>query len=247
MADRIGETSVNTHGSKMTIIEYNNNRDITVKFDNGYSKITNYINFRNGKVKNPYDRTVFSVGYMGDGDYKAVTNHKKTPQYNTWSNMMKLCYGKYNSYYKDCEVCEDWHNFQIFAKWFDENYYAIQGEKIELDKDLLVKRNSTYSPITCVFLPKRINSIVLTRKAKRGDYPLGVTKTEKTNAKFVAYINDKNGKSIALGSFSTEKEAFEAYKKAKEAVIKEIAAVYKDKIPEKAYKALMAYIVEIND
>ena len=46
-----------------------------------------------------------------------------------------------NKNYLDVTVCEEWHNFQNFAKWFYENYYEISGEKMRLDKDILIKGN----------------------------------------------------------------------------------------------------------
>ena len=58
-----------------------------------------------------------------------------------------------------------------------------------------------------------------------------------------------NGKSTVkhLGYFDTANEAFEAYKKAKENYIKEVADEYKDKIPVELYKAMYAYEVNIDD
>ena len=35
--------------------------------------------------------------------------------------------------YKECSVCEEWLNFQNFAKWWYINYF----EEGDLDKDLL--------------------------------------------------------------------------------------------------------------
>lgn len=50
-----------------------------------------------------------------------------------------------------------------------------------------------------------------------------------------------------LGCFNTEIEAFNAYKKAKEAFVKEQANKWKDKIDTRAYEALMNYTVDITD
>ena len=55
--------------------------------------------------------------------------------------------------YKECSVCEEWLNFQNFAKWWYINYF----EEGDLDKDLLVKDNKIYSPKYCCILPKQIN------------------------------------------------------------------------------------------
>ena len=47
--------------------------------------------------------------------------------------------------------------------------------------------------------------------------------------------------------FNTEIEAFNAYKKAKEAFVKEQANKWKGKIDDRAYEALMNYEVNIDD
>ena len=47
--------------------------------------------------------------------------------------------------------------------------------------------------------------------------------------------------------FDIFEDAFSAYKKAKEAYIKEVATKWKDKIDPRAYEALMNYQVEITD
>ena len=50
-----------------------------------------------------------------------------------------------------------------------------------------------------------------------------------------------------LGRFSTEDEAFNAYKNYKEENIKAVADYYKDKIPDHLYIALYNYEIDIND
>ena len=55
------------------------------------------------------------------------------------------------------------------------------------------------------------------------------------------------GKVTYLGMFKTVEEAFQAYKQAKEAYIKEVANKWKDQIDNRVYKALMNYQVEITD
>ena len=63
----------------------------------------------------------------------------------------------------------------------------------------------------------------------------------------MAQVNKNKGKSEHLGFFNTEIEAFNAYKVAKEAFVKEQANKYKSQIDPRAYEALMNYTVEITD
>ena len=55
--------------------------------------------------------------------------------------------------YENVYVCEEWHNFQNFAKWYYNNYYSINEERMEIDKDILYKNNKVYSPDTCIIVP----------------------------------------------------------------------------------------------
>jgi hypothetical protein len=207
----------------MTIVEYNNNVDILVEFENGYKTKSSYREFKNGSVPNLYDKTVYGIGYIGEGDYKIKDeNNKMTPQYQCWSNIFKRCYDKTQLIkyptYQGCEVYEKWHCFQTFAKWFDENYYECNDEVMCLDKDILYKGNKIYSPYTCVFVPNRINVLFTKSDSARGDYPIGVS-YYKITRKFQARCNivNENKSCEHLGYFYTPEEAFyDGYKPFKE-------------------------------
>ena len=60
-------------------------------------------------------------------------------------------------------------------------------------------------------------------------------------------MNKGKGRREHLGYFNTEVEAFNAYKAAKEAFIKEQANKWKGEIDGRAYEALMSYTVDIDD
>ena len=167
--------------------------------------------------------------------------------------MLKRCYsGEYQKKeptYKDCTVCKEWLNYSNFKKWYDDNYYEIDGERMALDKDILVKGNKTYSPETCVFVPQNINKLFIKSNKARGKYPIGVYKPNNANKYQVCCNIFNNGKSKLknLGYYNTIDDAFNAYKEFKEANIKQIADYYKEKIPNKLYEAMYNYKVEITD
>lgn len=173
---RIGEVKISNQGCKMKIIKYNKYDDIIVEFQDKYkTKIhTRYDKFKEGSIRNPYYPEVCGIGYVGQGKYKSKSKEgKHTKAYQTWINMLKRCYDPYklnkSPHYIDCFVCEEWHNFQNFAEWFYKNYYEIEGQRMELDKDILCKGNKIYSPDTCIIVPKRINILFTKRQDKRGD------------------------------------------------------------------------------
>lgn len=244
----VGETNINSQGETMTIIEYNNNVNIVVKFsETGSTKTCRYDSFKSGQVKDDYFKDIYGVACIGN----AVTvdeNKKKKKSYETWFNMIIRCYDhgnpRKNSTYSDCTVCDEWLCFENFEKWFNENYYEVPNERMQLDKDIIKKDNQVYCPEFCVFTPSRINILVMRKKSDRGEYPIGVTKPQ-IRKKYKAVTNNC-GKHVA-SYHDTPEEAFYAYKERKEALIKQIADAYKNVIPKRLYDALYAYEVEITD
>lgn len=237
----------------MVIIDYRKAIDIDVYFPeyNWTAKNVRCNEFKKGTIKCPYERRYFGIGYLGEGKYKVWENGKITRSYDSWHSMLRRCYSEKNlkkyPTYNGCTVCEEWHDFQVFAKWYDENYYEVEGEKMHLDKDILIKHNKIYSPETCIFVPKLINSLFVKCNKLRGESVIGTTPV---NGKYQAQchlINSQTGKSkqTYLGYYDTQEKAFEVYKYYKERNIKEIAEHYKKQIPQKLYDALYNYEVEI--
>ena len=80
----------------MIIVDYRGALDIDIYFPqyDWTFKNANYSNFKKGNIKCPYDRNVYGIGYLGDGDYKASENGKNTRVYDTWRGMLRRCYSK---------------------------------------------------------------------------------------------------------------------------------------------------------
>ena len=255
---RLGISNFNYQNCKMTIVEYNNCDDIIVEFQDKYkAKIhAQYADFKKGSISNPYYPSVCGIGFLGEGKHIAWEDNKNTKKYDAWNNMIKRAYNKNlhkkHPTYEDCSVCKEWHNFQNFGDWYDENYYNVEGSTMHLDKDILFKGNKIYSPNTCIFVPKNINSLFTKRDNNRGKFPIGVH-YRKDNNKYRAVCSNQLAKKhnkktqVNLGQFDTPIKAFNAYKKYKEQHIKDVADFYKDEIPKKLYDALYAYEVEITD
>lgn len=250
---KIGETNVSNEGYVMKIVEYNGVRNIIIEFQDEYrTKVhTNYQAFKKGQVKNPYYPSVCGIGYLGQGKYKVSVNKKQTKAYEYWRHMLTRCYDPYyldkHPTYRDCIVCDEWLCFQNFAEWFYKHYYEIPNERMELDKDILIKGNKIYSSKTCCFVPQRINILYTKRQNYRGEYPIGVY-YHKIKSVLEVWCNTLEKKKY-LGSFSLDRpfQAFTCYKNYKEDYVKKVADIYKDTIPKELYKALYKYEVEIND
>lgn len=249
--ERVGIISKNNQGSEMKILEYRNSKEIIVQFvEHGNLVKTNWDAFCKGNVRNPYDKTVYSIGFIGVGSYKSSVKDIINPQYNKWRAILQRCYDEkhHNKYptYKGCKICEEWLNYQNFAQWYDENYYQVGNEKMCIDKDILVKGNKIYSPETCIFVPERINNLFVKSNSIRGNLPIGVTYKSVAKRYSVEFKNG-SGKQKYIGLFNTPEEAFQAYKNAKEKIIKQTANEYKSRIPSVLYEAMINYIVEITD
>jgi len=251
--ERLGESNINNNGYSMTIIEYVSATNIVVQFNDKYSanvRGVEYAAFKDGRVKNPYRKSVLNIGYAGVGKHKSRdSNSKKTRAYNVWRGMLGRCYDKNvqkkHMSYIGCTVCDEWHNYQNFSEWFCNNYYEIENEEVEIDKDILIKGNKVYSPETCIFAPKKLNDIIISHLSRRGELPIGVQYTYNKKKFKVSYSD--SGDVIHFGSYITIKEAFNVYKTEKEKFIKEVADRYKNRIPELLYNAMYRYKIEITD
>lgn len=241
--DRIGEKHITKEGYNVQIIDSREYKDYAIQFEGGFIITTTYQNIKKGQVKNPYHPSVCGVGYLGTGAHKTKISGKNTKVYKVWTSMLQRSYCnkwlRKHTTYLGCSVHPDWHNFQTFAEWFEQNYKEGQ----ELDKDVLVKGNKIYSPKTCCFIPQSVNLVIIKNNIRRGNYPIGVSKWK---SKFKATLH-KEGIYFYLGLFDTLEEAFQTYKIEKEVYIKEVAEKHKNQITENCYQALINYKVEIND
>lgn len=192
---------------------------------------------------------VYGKGYFSEGKFKAKILTKITPEYTKWTNMLARCYSyKYqdrnSSFYKDCSVCEQWLNFQEFAKWYTSqpNYGK---PRYCLDKDLTVLGSNIYSPETAFIVNPEVNSCIKLNHWG-SSLPQGVSCYTSRIVKTNNYImkTPSDGKIITKKGFSTPEEAFAVYKEIKELEIKRIANKYKHEISEKIYHNLMNFDVQ---
>lgn len=236
---------------KCVVIGYNNNTDVIVKFIEYPHIISCRLgDLKIGKVKNPYYPSYQGKGFLGEGKYNIYDDKDA---YSLWRSMLTRAYGeiyhKTRPTYKNVEVCEEWLNFQNFADWFysQEHSRSVDDDGIfyTLDKDVIFKGNKVYSPRTCSFVPRDINSLLVKNDKKRGKLPVGV-RYNKNGKRFCVGLS-YFGKSTQLGIYDSLEDAFNVYKKAKESYIKEVADIWKDRIDERVYQALLKYEVHIDD
>ncbi len=247
MIDYVGKVfTSNKHGDFM-VTNYQNYDNVTVKFLNtGYVTTTQLYHIKDGSIKDRLSPSVYGVGIIGDAI--ASLNGAKLKEYRVWRGLLGRCYNEKTKLrsisYVDCSASDNFKYYPFFKDWCHDQI-GFGEEGFELDKDILVKGNKTYSEDTCVFVPKEINLLFCKSNNIRGDYPIGVKFCNISN-KFKAAIT-RNNKQFHLGSFSTPEEAFLAYKEAKEQQIKVVANRWKDQIDIRVYEALMNWEVDITD
>jgi hypothetical protein len=253
--NRIGETNYNYSGELMKIIEYNNATNIMIQFEETKELVKcEYSQFKDGRVRSHLKPHVFNVG-ITENENTRDEKGNKLKSYKAWNSMLERSYSeKFKNkqpVYKDVTCCDEWKYYKNFKKWFDNNYYEIEGQRMHLDKDILHKGNKIYSPDSCLIVPAIINTLFINCRSNRGEYPIGVYLDKRYN-KYksqcnVFDMNTNKTKRISLGRYNTSLEAFNNYKDFKESYIKEVADYYKNKIPNKLYDAMINYKIEIID
>lgn len=228
-------------GGSITVLEKRSRYEILIKHndEHGHEMWTRQDAIEKGMVKNPFYPDVQGVGYIGVGKYVASKDYKVTEEYNRWVSMMQRGYsGDFkikNPTYKDCTVCEEWSNFQVYAEWHTSQ--KGYGKGFDLDKDILIEGNKHYSPETCCLVPAQINRAFTEQTNKRSGLPKGVRKNISGNYS-VAVCSE--GKQEYVGTFKAIEEASKAYSKAKNVKCKELALRYKEDLDERVFLALMS-------
>ena len=199
-------------------------------------------------------RLVRGIG-INTGHYPSYRDRKNVKEYQLWGNMLDRCkekhWEKYPTYI-GTSCSDNFKSYTYFYEWCQRQKGFNSKDEIgarktwHLDKDILVRGNKVYSEDTCVFVPQRINKLLIKSNSARGDQIIGVY-WNKRRCVFVAQCGNSDDKHKHLGHFGTQQEAFLAYKIFKEALIKQVANEYKEMLDSRVYEALMNYEVNEND
>lgn len=249
-----GKTFKTKSYGDVIVLEYVDSSKILIQFlESGGKNFVSSGNLRKGLVRDFMARTIYGVGYFGEGKYICRVKGRTAKsdghragcmikEYASWESMMKRVYGNLTEQefriYHDVTVCEEWHNYQNYAEWC-QNQAGFGLDGYHLDKDILVRGNRVYSPSSCCFVPAHINSAVTGMKHTN---TTGFTGVSSVDYGFSSEIT-MNGTSVHLGTFSTAEKAFKVYKSIKEAYVRSLAEVYKDGISSDAYEALTKWEV----
>lgn len=135
-------------------------------------KWVNKYNALRGEVRDPLNKELCGVGFLGEGWEDLPKNTRIS---NCWSNMIRRCYDSNMVNYKyyggkGVKVHQEWFCYKTFYQWYIENLPqgGVQSD-YELDKDLLTGGESfLYSPDTCSLIPTRLNRVIRMAEEDRG-------------------------------------------------------------------------------
>ena len=186
---------------------------------------------------------IFGVGVNSRGKYTATQRDSKgvqhnTKEYNKWYEMIKRCYHPDRTNrvaYNNCEVSDNFKNFQYFAEWCQKQV-GFGNNDCQLDKDILGD-GTLYSEDVCCFVPRKINMLLASSRIIK-ELPIGVSIDRHGN--YVARLKINN-KKVHISQHSCPQVAGNAYKKAKEKYLKDMANEYKDILSNEVYLALLNY------
>lgn len=143
----------------LKVINYHNARKVDIQFINTGTKLTVHAaQIIKGTIEDKLHPRILGVGYHGYGTHLCSIKGKLTKPYTLWYDMLSRCYNKElhqtkHATYTHSEVCKEWCNFQVFAEWLKHNYV----KDWHLDKDIKSINSNTYSPSTCLYIPREVN------------------------------------------------------------------------------------------
>lgn len=224
-------------GAELEVLNYNNATDILIQFTDKLSlPFKAHIgNIRKGEYKNKYQPYLYGVGYEGIGKYSYKTDKFAA---RSWRGIITRGYSVIERLERptteDVTVCEEWHNFQNFAEWATQQKgYGIKG--FEIDKDLLILNNSNYSPETCCYIPREINTRLPKRYASHDKVYY-----YKQEGLYKAYYTEADNKRKSIQGTDKEALAYER-KVILNRIIKEISTKYFPYLDEAVIKRLSNY------
>ena len=253
----VGFSRSNLEGYPFTVIERLGGYKVLIGWFCGQRVEAHYSNALSGVIKYYNRGSEQGVGYLGYGKFKhrrAVTGIEDKPfdprVVSLWEDMLERAYSdKYShpqSTYFNVKVDEIWHSCQNFSEWVESNKISslkdFNGEFYQLDKDILIPRNKIYSPATCCFVPRELNSF-FRNSYKSNEY--GTLGVQKRGKGFRSHCNNPvTGRRMISLQRSSREEAQEDYIKNKTHVAKLLADKWGGLVEERVIEVLRNFSFE---
>ena len=174
--------------------------------------------------------------------YKKLNNDEKS---NRYFNMKARCGKEYqdkNPRYYGTFMCSEWlKDKNEFYKWLDDNFYLVDGEQMDIDKDIFKYGNKQYHWELCLIVPHSINSFYENIEVGK----TSIAYNKKTKKYRVKVSDDK--RSIIANDIDSYNEALDIFCDIKQGILVSKAKSLQNQIPDKVYQAMMnTDVKEIN-
>lgn len=233
-----GTTHQTEFCGEVEILKYEGANKVLVRFEDGQERYFQLRKILKGNIRNPYHPHYKLLG-VGVCDISTKGFEK---EYSAWSNLIRRTSGMVKTTaYVNATCSDDWKVFSSFLRDLKlmKGYSTFLNNDWALDKDLIVFGNKHYSKDTCVLVPREINNLLVRKESSNIGCKVGVHWSSKKEM-YVAQLSVKTRR-LYIGAFRNEEEAFQAYKKAKETYIKEVAEKWKVEIDDRVYNTLMSW------
>lgn len=167
--------------------------------------------------------------------FKKLNNDEKNSRYFNMKARCGKAYQDSNPRYCGTNMCEEWLDDKkgIFYVWLDNNYYEVNGEQMDIDKDILQYGNKQYHPDLCLIVPHSINTFYENIEVGK----TSITYSNKTK-KYSVKVSDGK-KKICANNIDSYNEALDTYCDIKQGILINKAKFLQDQIPDKVYRAMM--------
>lgn len=191
----------------------------------------------------------YGIGYnTGEKQFYNPDGHR-TREGEYWYSMFVRSYSKQyqdkKPRYMGCSVDSSFHDFEDFRLWMKDQV-GSDNQGWHIDKDILFANNKVYSPETCVFVPRELNSFYTKRQKSRGKYPLGVS-YHKPLDKFMVSGHNLCGGTVYLGVVDNPSEGFEIFLDFKRKQAKELANKWEGKVDNRVVESLLSFTLSEDD
>jgi hypothetical protein len=132
---QVGDVFATNQGYAVKVVYIGNKSKFLVQFCD-YRKhqcLVSYDDLEVGNVENPYHRSCYEWGYIGDGDFRIKRNPNdkyETLEFTVWCDFLN----KQSNDTENYPINHEWLNFQVFAEWYTS--YEHYGLGYELDSNM---------------------------------------------------------------------------------------------------------------
>ena len=176
--------------------------------------------------------------------YRKFEKRKPTRLYRLWASMLQRCssaqYKERRPSYKNCKMSDEFLSFDAFAEWaVKQKNFNMHGW--QLDKDLYSVGDPVYSPETCVFLPARVNSLLVKGGVKSSGLPPGIRKYKSGNyGVYCEYL----GENKTFGCFENLEDALRLRLKIKQQFLDDATNPYRQHLDSETLNRISSWFVK---